>query len=441
MNILSIIFFLGFIKYNNAMPTELSANFLYTNPVIDGIISVDEYGYSSPYFVDFSVSGFYWDGGIKRLNTSNTDHSCFMYFGYTNTSLNIAFNISDNFIDSNVSDAANCFQNDGVEIFINSDSVNNDFGYSGSREGFQLVVDAAGNKLTNTVNKLDFNNTMWNAAASITSFGYIIEVDIPLFLIDTLDGPGENPPAINSTILINIAFNDNDRDISGQDSQGALWLNPLRQSLYTVKEPGWSLVLTFLTPIPTIPTTTTAVTTPTTTTPTTKTTTTTTTSITIDKTIQNNNITKDSSSTISNSSNSVYIYAPIVSIVGVLLIVFIIIFYRKNKNKNTSNRTIVNKISFIQAEHKHIDNSQYDINTLVKTKEEQHYKVVVESTYDDLYNSNTTHYDLAKEQSSDAKYELATENLDRGGYQEHIINEGIYGFINNDVKGYLDVEH
>ncbi len=104
-----------------------------------------------------------------------------------------------------------------------------------------------------------------------------------------------------------------------------------------------------------------------------------------------------------------------------------------------SKTTVINKISFVEVRDKNIDNSGYDINTVVKAADNEHYKTITESNYDDLY--NTKHYDLAKEQISDAKYELATENSDRGAYQEHIINEGIYGFINNDVKGYLDVEH
>ena len=79
------------------------------------------------HFVNFSESGFYWDGGLKRMNATYEDHSGFIYFGYTNTTLNIAFNISDNFIDNY--DTVNYFQNDGVEIFINGDLTNNDFGF------------------------------------------------------------------------------------------------------------------------------------------------------------------------------------------------------------------------------------------------------------------------------------------------------------------------
>jgi hypothetical protein len=396
------------------MPVNISANFLEINPVIDGVININEYSYSEPYFVNFTQSGFYWDGGIKRLNATYNDHSGFMYLGYTNTTLHMAFNMSDNFIDSN--DIVNCFQNDGVEIFINGDMVNNDFGYSGNREGFQLVVDAVGNKMTNVANQNDLNNTMWNVSTTITSSGYIIEVGIPLYLIDTLDGPGERAPTINSTIKINIAFNDNDRIVSGQDAQGALWLNTSRESPYTVKEAGWPINLFFLDYILTTPTTT-----PTTTQ--------------IINTTKNDNINTESSKS-QKSSNQVYIYAPICSILGVLIIVAILYIY---KNKNNKKNTKINEIFVFNNK----DNIVYDINTV--DKDNKIYATPNLGIYD-LYNTsiqqNTNNaYDIANS-NSNASYDLAQEKQNISYDMAINIsndNNELYGFIGN-MNSYLDID-
>ncbi len=501
-------FFLFLLSVCNTMPVNISANFLEINPILDGNISINEYSYASPYFVNFSESGFYWNGGIKRLNTTNDDHSGFMYFGYTNTTLNIAFNMSDNFID--YYDVINCFQNDGVEIFINGDLVNNDFGNSGNREGFQLVVDAVGNKMTNVANQLNFNNTMWNVSTQITSWGYIIEVEIPLYLIDTLDGPGEKAPTINSTIKINIAFNDNDRNISAQDAQGALWLNPLRESPYTVKEIGWPVELFFLdrvltttttqatttttpttttptttqattttttqattttttqattttttptttitttTPTTTIttttptttptPTTTQATTTPTTTTqatttptPTTTQATTTTptiatqaTTITITtlatQTTNSTNMTNTALSESKSTSNKVYIYAPISSIIAVFIILITIYVYKNKK---------INKVKQVNKTDENINNTEYDINTL--TNDNKIYATPILSIYD-FYNTsveqNTNNaYDIANcNNNQNISYEMA-----KNGSND---NNELYGFIGN-INSYLDIE-
>ncbi len=77
-NIHYITYLLSLISIVNSMPSNISANFLQTNPVLDGIISINEYSSWPPYFVNFSESGFYWNGGIKKLNATNEDHSGFM---------------------------------------------------------------------------------------------------------------------------------------------------------------------------------------------------------------------------------------------------------------------------------------------------------------------------------------------------------------------------
>ena len=114
--------------------------------------------------------------------------------------------------------------NDGVEVFIDGDGVFNDFGNdgstgTGSREGFQLLVNAAGHQFTASK---DFTNADWKAATRRTGDGYIVEIEIPLALIDTQDGPPFVPPSPGTVLNLGLAVTDNDAQVRRQMSYAYL---------------------------------------------------------------------------------------------------------------------------------------------------------------------------------------------------------------------------
>ncbi len=99
-------------------------NVPFTNkaPTVNGAVSAGEYAFS--YATDF-VSGTDNPGifttsvhTTARTTATTSDFSFTTYMTYTTTTLHIAVSVLDNFIDANVSDAAEPYKNDAVEVFF-----------------------------------------------------------------------------------------------------------------------------------------------------------------------------------------------------------------------------------------------------------------------------------------------------------------------------------
>jgi Carbohydrate family 9 binding domain-like len=169
------------------------------------------------------------------------DMSVEAYAAYTDVSLFLAFRVHDQFVDAQEVDREQPYLNDGVEVFIDGDRVANDFfhaqGKQGTAEGFQLIVDAAGHQYTSSS---DFTNADWKAAAKRTSDGYVVEMEIPLALIDTKDGPGTAPPGPGSLLHFGMAVNDNDEETRRQASNAYIRTSGQSQSPYFGDENAWN---------------------------------------------------------------------------------------------------------------------------------------------------------------------------------------------------------
>jgi len=144
-------------------------------------------------------------------------------------------------VDAQEVDREQPYWNDGVEVFIDGDRVANDFfpgpGHQGTAEGFQLIVDAAGHQYTAS---RDFTNADWKAAAKRTLDGYVVEMEIPLALIDTKDGPGTGSPGPGSLLHLGMAVNDNDEETRRQASNAYLRTARQSESPYFGRENAWN---------------------------------------------------------------------------------------------------------------------------------------------------------------------------------------------------------
>src|SRR5262249_25947722 len=135
--------------------------------------------------------------------------------------------------------AATPFFNDDAEIFIDGDRVSNDFvppTRTGSKEGFQILSDTLGNKVTSAGGA--FTNANWSVATSLVTGGYTMGFQVPLSLIDTQDGAGFTPAGPGSLLRFNAANTDNDHVISGQEKYAVLWKDGFTGP-YFDGEPSW----------------------------------------------------------------------------------------------------------------------------------------------------------------------------------------------------------
>jgi Carbohydrate family 9 binding domain-like len=188
--------------------------------------------------LDPATQTFRFDPTQSKLPT---DLSMEVQAAYTDTALFLAFRVHDQFVDAQESDRTMPMYNDGVEVFIDGDGVFNDFGNNGSmgtgsREGFQLLVNAAGHQFTASK---DFTNADWKAAARRTDDGYIIEMKIPLALIDTKDGQPFVPPSPGTVLNLGLAVTDNDAEVSRQMSYAYLRTPNQTMSPYDGQEAAW----------------------------------------------------------------------------------------------------------------------------------------------------------------------------------------------------------
>lgn len=239
------------------------AGYRWTAPVADGVISPGEYG--TPVAINWAngnqlaafqpslkdptqSSGDLATAPVVQDTTTSkplSDLSILAYAAYTGTTLYMAFDVTDQFVDAQADDEPRPEWNDGIELFIDGDQMPNDFITStagaghiiGSKEGFQLLCNAAGHKLLSSQNstKDDFK-----AVARRTPTGYLIELEIPLSMIDTKDGPGETPPGPGSLLHLGFAVTDNDAEVHRQMSYAFLSTPQRRISPWLGCEPAWS---------------------------------------------------------------------------------------------------------------------------------------------------------------------------------------------------------
>jgi serine/threonine protein kinase/tetratricopeptide (TPR) repeat protein len=204
----------------------IEAPFRAVSPVADGRIDPGEYGPGVAATFDDATNPGRLGPGSQSRSKSPDDLSVQIHTAYTDRSLFLAFHVRDQSVDANESDAKVPWLNDCVQVYINGDHVANDMSPGflaqpwGNREGFQLVADAAGHPFTAATG---FTSADWKARASRTDDGYIVEVEIPLALIDTRDGPEYVPAAGGSELLVNFKFTDNDAPVSAQTDVGIFW--------------------------------------------------------------------------------------------------------------------------------------------------------------------------------------------------------------------------
>jgi serine/threonine protein kinase len=216
-----------------------------TAPVADGLIGPSEYGPAVE--VDFSeVSRFgALAAGIGNPALSKTpaDLSVRLQAACSDRSLFLAFSVRDQFIDTPAADQPNPHLNDCVEVFLDGDHALNDFNpnnesTTGSREGFQLLTGAAGHQQTVSA---DFTNSDWKAATERTRDGYVVELEIPLSLIDTQDGPGTIPARPGSLIHFGMAIDDYDENVDRQRSFAYLRTGNNVLSPFQGRERSWTM--------------------------------------------------------------------------------------------------------------------------------------------------------------------------------------------------------
>jgi len=227
------------------------------SPVADGAIGEKEYGpgVAIAWTADNTLAAFEHAIGDPTKNKPPGDLSITLHTAYTKTSLFFAFRVTDQFVDAQVADQPPGVFNDGVEVFIDGDRVSNDFNQgpsaggiiprTGSEEGFQVLADAAGHQytLSNT-----FKNADWKAATKRTVDGYVIEIEIPLKLIDTMDGQPFAPAGPGSLLNFALAITDNDAEVSNQMSYAYLRTPKSNISPWLGKEDAWKFALKLLEP-------------------------------------------------------------------------------------------------------------------------------------------------------------------------------------------------
>jgi RNA polymerase sigma factor (sigma-70 family) len=212
----------------------LDAPFAARSPVADGVIAPGEYGPAwqvdctddkNPGRVFAALVPIGTKSAALPHPKNGDDLSYRIYAAHTAESLFLAFAVRDQVIDAQASGKGTPFTNDSVEIFLDGDRVPNDFrggegDGNGNLEGFQLVADTAAHKLTVATG---LTNRDWKVGTSLTPDGYVIEFEIPLRFIDTLDGPGHAPATTGSVLRFNAAVTDNDQPVNTQTYYSVLW--------------------------------------------------------------------------------------------------------------------------------------------------------------------------------------------------------------------------
>jgi eukaryotic-like serine/threonine-protein kinase len=212
-------------------------------PVADGEVKSGEYGPSvTAEFADDDNPGRLWTGSRDRAKAPD-DLSYRVSAAHTATTLFVAVEVRDQFLDDDQTEGNGIYLNDCVELVINGDRVANDLtpsNLAGSREGFQILCDAHGSRRTGA---RDFTNEDWRVGTRVVPGGYIVEFEVPLRLIDTRDGPGEAPAKTGDLLLMNVAVYDNDERVAAQDNVGLLWSDDPRYRSFQGGEVTWAVGL------------------------------------------------------------------------------------------------------------------------------------------------------------------------------------------------------
>jgi hypothetical protein len=250
LSALAVFFYGKYLRPPNERPT-IGVEYRKVSPVADGAIGEKEYGpgVTLTWTADNTLAAFERRIGDETQKKPE-DLSVIIYTAYTDRSLFFAFRVKDQFVDAQPADQPPGVFNDGVEVFIDGDRVSNDFNQgppiggrmsrTGNEEGFQLLADAAGHQytLSNT-----FTDADWKAATTRTSDGYIIEIEIPLKLIDTVDGPPSAPAGPGSVLNFAFAITDNDAEVSNQTSYAFLRTPKSNVSPWIGREDAWKFRL------------------------------------------------------------------------------------------------------------------------------------------------------------------------------------------------------
>ena len=193
----------------------LVAHYRSQAPTVDGVIMASEYGQGVDvnFTADSRFGAIGFGDGPNRTRAPD-DLSVRLHAAYSDRALFLAVRVRDQFVDTREADHEHPHLNDCVELFVDGDRVANDFapnrsGSPGtsSREGFQLLTDAQGHRVTVSD---DFTSAEWNAATKHTSDGYVVEFEIPLELIDVQDGPRNVAAGGGSLINFTMGLDDFD---------------------------------------------------------------------------------------------------------------------------------------------------------------------------------------------------------------------------------------
>jgi hypothetical protein len=221
----------------------------------DGVVTPGEYGASAPQLrlgfapgTSMPTQGLIWSGSAPGAFT-DADMSIELSMAHSGSVLYLGAKVFDTHIVTS-NNAAQPWLNSGVELFFNADNVNNDFGpgnYQGSKEGFQLVVDAAGHQYSTTP---QIANGDWQVATSTFSdssgVGYMIEFALPFSIFDTHDGPGVTPLANLNTIGFNLGLNNIFTGTSAQSRYGMLGSPNVNDTPHNIGEPIWNSSITLV---------------------------------------------------------------------------------------------------------------------------------------------------------------------------------------------------
>ena len=88
-----------------------------------------------------------------------------------------------------------------------------------------------------------FTNTDWKSAARRTDDGYIVEMEIPLALIDTQDGPPFARAVPGSLLNLGLAVTDNDVEVHKQMSYAYLRTSKQTSSPWAGGESAWNFAI------------------------------------------------------------------------------------------------------------------------------------------------------------------------------------------------------
>jgi hypothetical protein len=219
----------------------------------DGVISAGEYGVNAPQLrlgfapgSSMPTKGLIWSGGTPSAFT-DADMSMELYMTHNSTTLYLGAKVFDTHVFTSNA-AATPWLNSGVEFFFNPDNVNNDFGpqnYQGSKEGFQLVVDAAGHQYSTTS---QIANGDWQVSTSTFSdssgVGYMVEVALPFSIFDTQNGAGFTALVDGNTMGFNLGLNNNYNGSNGQPRYGMLGAPNVNDTPHNFGEPLWNSSIT-----------------------------------------------------------------------------------------------------------------------------------------------------------------------------------------------------